>query len=56
MLRISKRAKNSISPARDTTRALDGRALGSYTVFIPAREIRMGYVKELEKYVGKSSA
>ena len=27
--------------------------LGSYTVFIPAREIRMGYVKELEKYVGK---
>ncbi len=27
--------------------------LGSYTVFVPAREIRMGYVKELEKYVGK---
>ena len=28
-------------------------ALGSYTVFVPAREIRSGYVKELEKYVGK---
>ncbi len=27
--------------------------LGSYTVFVPAREIRSGYVKELEKYVGK---
>ena len=27
--------------------------LGSYTVFVPAREIRAGYVKELEKYVGK---
>ena len=27
--------------------------LGSYTVFVPAREIRQGYVKELEKYVGK---
>ena len=27
--------------------------LGSYTVFVPAREIRPGYVKELEKYVGK---
>ncbi len=27
--------------------------LGSYTIFIPAREIRAGYVKELEKYVGK---
>ena len=27
--------------------------LGSYTVFVPAREIRMGYVKELDKYVGK---
>ena len=27
--------------------------LGSYTVFVPAREIRMGFVKELEKYVGK---
>ncbi len=27
--------------------------LGSYTIFVPAREIRSGYVKELEKYVGK---
>ena len=27
--------------------------LGSYTVFVPAREIRAGYVKELDKYVGK---
>lgn len=27
--------------------------LGSYPVFIPAREIRPGYVKELDKYVGK---
>ena len=27
--------------------------LGSYTVFVPAREIRSGFVKELEKYVGK---
>ena len=27
--------------------------LGSYTVFVPAREIRSGYVKDLEKYVGK---
>ena len=27
--------------------------LGSYVVFIPAREIRSGYVKELDKYVGK---
>ena len=27
--------------------------LGSYTVFVPAREIRSGDVKELEKYVGK---
>ncbi len=27
--------------------------LGSYTIFVPAREIRPGYVKELEKYVGK---
>ncbi|MBQ8429182.1 MAG: 4-hydroxy-3-methylbut-2-enyl diphosphate reductase [Clostridia bacterium] len=26
---------------------------GSYTVFVPAREIRSGYVKELDKYVGK---
>lgn len=25
----------------------------SYTVFVPAREIRAGYVKDLEKYVGK---
>ena len=28
-------------------------ALGSYTIFVPAREIRAGFVKELEKYVGK---
>ena len=28
-------------------------ALGTYSVFVPAKEIRMGYVKELEKYVGK---
>ena len=27
--------------------------LGSFTVFVPAREIRSGYVKELDKYVGK---
>ena len=27
--------------------------IGSYTVFVPAREIRSGYVKELDKYVGK---
>jgi len=27
--------------------------LGSYAVFIPAREIRNGFVKELDKYVGK---
>ncbi len=27
--------------------------LGSYVVFVPAREIRSGYVKELDKYVGK---
>ena len=27
--------------------------LGSYTVFVPAREIRPGYVKELDKFVGK---
>ncbi len=27
--------------------------LGSYAVFIPAREIRSGFVKELDKYVGK---
>ena len=27
--------------------------LGSYKVFVPAREIRSGYVKELDKYVGK---
>lgn len=27
--------------------------LGSYLVFVPAREIRSGFVKELEKYVGK---
>ncbi len=26
---------------------------GTYPVFIPAREIRSGYVKELDKYVGK---
>lgn len=28
-------------------------AMGTYAVFIPAKEIRMGYVKELDKYVGK---
>ncbi len=28
-------------------------AMGTYSVFVPAKEIRMGYVKELEKYVGK---
>ena len=27
--------------------------LGSYSVFVPAREIRSGFVKELDKYVGK---
>ncbi len=27
--------------------------LGSYVVFVPAREIRAGFVKELDKYVGK---
>ncbi len=27
--------------------------LGTYPVFVPAREIRAGYVKELDKYVGK---
>lgn len=27
--------------------------MGTYSVFVPAKEIRMGYVKELEKYVGK---
>ena len=27
--------------------------LGSYVVFVPAREIRSGYVKELDKFVGK---
>ncbi len=27
--------------------------LGTYPVFVPAKEIRSGYVKELEKYVGK---
>ncbi|MCD8294232.1 MAG: 4-hydroxy-3-methylbut-2-enyl diphosphate reductase, partial [Clostridia bacterium] len=27
--------------------------IGSYQLFVPAREIRMGYVKDLEKYVGK---
>ncbi|MBQ9730306.1 MAG: 4-hydroxy-3-methylbut-2-enyl diphosphate reductase, partial [Clostridia bacterium] len=27
--------------------------LGSYMVFVPAGQIRSGYVKELEKYVGK---
>ncbi len=27
--------------------------LGSYLVFVPAREIRSGFVKELDKYVGK---
>ena len=28
-------------------------SLGSYSVFVPAREIRSGFVKELDKYVGK---
>lgn len=28
-------------------------SLGTYKVFVPAREIRSGYVKELDKYVGK---
>ena len=28
-------------------------SMGTYSVFVPAKEIRMGYVKELEKYVGK---
>ncbi len=27
--------------------------LGSYVIFVPAREIRSGFVKELDKYVGK---
>lgn len=27
--------------------------IGSYTVFVPASQIRMGYVKELSQYVGK---
>jgi len=27
--------------------------IGSYSVFVPAREIRSGFVKELDKYVGK---
>lgn len=27
--------------------------LGTYAIFVPAKEIRSGYVKELEKYVGK---
>ena len=27
--------------------------MGTYTVFVPAKEIRTGYVKELDKYVGK---
>lgn len=27
--------------------------LGSYKVFVPAKEIRSGYVKELDKYIGK---
>ncbi len=28
--------------------------LGSYAIFVPAKEIRSGYVKELDKYVGKT--
>ena len=28
--------------------------LGTYPVFVPAKEIRMGFVKELDKYVGKT--
>lgn len=27
--------------------------LGTYAIFVPAREIRTGFVKELDKYVGK---
>ena len=27
--------------------------LGTYAIFVPAKEIRSGYVKDLEKYVGK---
>ena len=27
--------------------------IGSYAIFVPAREIRSGFVKELDKYVGK---
>ena len=27
--------------------------IGSYAIFVPAREIRSGFVKDLEKYVGK---
>lgn len=28
-------------------------SMGTYSIFVPAKEIRMGYVKELDKYVGK---
>ena len=28
--------------------------LGTYSVFVPAKEIRMGFVKDLTKYVGKT--
>lgn len=28
-------------------------SMGTYAVFVPAKEIRMGFVKELDKYVGK---
>lgn len=28
--------------------------LGSYTVFVPGSQIKIGYVKDLEKYVGKT--
>ena len=28
-------------------------SMRTYSVFVPAKEIRMGYVKELDKYVGK---
>ncbi len=28
--------------------------IGSYQLFVPAREIRLGFVKELDKYVGKT--
>lgn len=42
----------SITCTGSTKGGLTG-SLGSYKVFVPAREIRSGYVKELDKYVGK---